>query len=672
MGIFGRSRANTTNGGISQPVLTFSDAAPRDDLQSLGKLESTHPRPYTAKPEKQAGTTTSNGRGLRQKHQKNVIQAFDFTVTQPPEGPLIEDEPAGMNGGMVSHAIGIALGSPSMVPPPQYRPIEWSSPSSERQQDPSMATTTSNTGSLRRKPSKWKKFGGMLKGSRQNEGKRTREGFYQLDMTKSQDETVPVIQDQDYKQPIVSVSPGFNDGRWEDQHQKARGDSLLRVNIPTVEMERYSVMFRSVLGEKPSSNLLARRSRALNQLHVDGMEVTEPGLHEPHKPQRRATSPSTNRSSTFTLFPGVPQNKIIINGTDKPTPTANEFAPRSPIRSNTFPRVAKNNHDNHLAIPDLTPALSTGTSSGFSSAGYSSAEPSPIPFNAPTTARDYINPQNEPVWEMITTKKSSGSPEGVRPSADIEMSPKPTSTPTMTTPLIPQDHNAHRAKPTTKPSIAVLPPRKASLPAYADRAKLKVRSNNNNNNTIQKDNDPLLSVSENHPSPNPDGGPPQLVRSQTMPLPLTITKKQPSPSRSNTTPLLHPTPSTDSLLAANDTSFTHSQSSSQSPSPLIPQTIEISIARSVSVSRRIIPKQTLVPLGANPHVFFHNENERYGELKAHKKGAVLIDVGSPTAAAAGDGDGSEGGSGSEGGGLGVRGSAGHRYQKSQDIVIESA
>lgn len=69
-------------------------------------------------------------------------------------------------------------------------------------------------------------------------------------------------------------------------------------------------------------------------------------------------------------------------------------------------------------------------------------------------------------------------------------------------------------------------------------------------------------------------------------------------------------------------------------------------------------------------MFFHNENERYGELKAHKKGAVLIDVGSPTAAAAGDGsgDGDEG----EGGGLGVRGSAGHRYQKSQDIVIESA
>lgn len=75
-----------------------------------------------------------------------------------------------------------------------------------------------------------------------------------------------------------------------------------------------------------------------------------------------------------------------------------------------------------------------------------------------------------------------------------------------------------------------------------------------------------------------------------------------------------------------------------------------------------------MPLGPNPHVFFHNENERFGELKAQKKVPVLIDFSSPAAA-----DGDDGGciSGGEGG-LGVRGSAGHRYQKSQDIVIESA
>lgn len=275
MGIFGRSRANTTNGGISQPVLTFSDAAPRDDLQSLGKPEPTHPRSYASKPDKQTGTTSSNGRGLRQNRQKNVIQAFDFTVTQPPEGPLTGDEATGMNGGMESRAIGIALGSPSMVPPPQYHPIEWSSASSERR-DPSTTTiTASNTESLRRKPSKWKKLGGMLRG-RQNDGKRTREGFYQLDINKSQEEIVPAIQNPDYEQPIVSVSPRFNDGRWEGQQKtQTPADSLLAVSIPTVQMERYSVMFRSVLGEKPSSNLLARRSKALNQLHVDGVEVSD-------------------------------------------------------------------------------------------------------------------------------------------------------------------------------------------------------------------------------------------------------------------------------------------------------------------------------------------------------------------------------------------------------------
>lgn len=49
----------------------------------------------------------------------------------------------------------------------------------------------------------------------------------------------------------------------------------------------------------------------------------------------------------------------------------------------------------------------------------------------------------------------------------------------------------------------------------------------------------------------------------------------------------------------------------------------------------------------------------------------MIDISSPTTVATSDG---ENGSRSGGeGGLGVRGgSAGHRYQKSQDIVIESA
>ncbi|EEA19859.1 hypothetical protein TMatcc_010000 [Talaromyces marneffei ATCC 18224] len=652
MGIFSRSRANTAN-GISQPVLTFSDAAPRDDLQSLRTFESSNPRPRTAKLEKQTGTTTSNGRLSRQKSQKNVVQAFDFTITQPPEGPLDLNEPVCLNGGgMDSHAIGIALGSPSMVPP-QYHPREWSSPPSERQDT---TPIVSGTGSLRRKPSKWRKIGGMLIG-RQNEEKNTREKFYQVEMNKPQDETVRVIQNSDYEQPIVSVSPQFHDDCWEDNHQKNPADSLLTVNIPTVQMERYSVMFHDVLGEKPSSNLLARRSKALNRLYVNGMK---PGLDERHKPQRRATSPSTNRSSTFTLFPGVAQNKNIINGQYKPTRAANEFAPRSPVRSNTFPRVARiNKHDNNLTVPDLPPALSTGASSGFSS-----AEPSPIPINIPvTTARNNINPKNEPVWEMITTRKaSSGSLEGTRPSTDVEASPKPTSTPTMTTPLIPQEQtvqktNGQRAKPATRPSLAVLPPRKASLLAYADKAKPKARSNNG----IQEDNHPLLlSAHETNASPVRDvPKQPQLQRSQTMPLPLNFTKKTstqtPSTSQATGTTKLHPNPSSDSLLL--DASF-----SSSITSPMIPQTLEISIARSVSLSRRIIPKQTLVPLGPNTHAFFHNENERFGELMAQKRVPVLIDISPATA------DGSDGEIEGEGG----VGGAGHRYQKSQDIVIESA
>ncbi|EED14282.1 conserved hypothetical protein [Talaromyces stipitatus ATCC 10500] len=680
MGIFGRSRANTTN-EISQPVLTFSDAAPRDDLQSLRRVGSSRPR----QGEKPTGASI-NARGMRQKPQKNGIHAFDFTVTQPPEGPLTVDETSGFNGnGIDSNTIGIALGSPSMVPPSQYRPPEWAGVSTPSEREDVVTTIVAAQGSLRRKPSKWKKLGGMLKGRQNNDGKQSvaaREGFYQLSMKNNQEDTsspfvrqsqFPTYNTDDEKRPIVSMSPQFSD-RWEDIQQPTPTDSLLAVNIPKVEMERYSVMFRSVLGEKPSSNLLTRRNQALNQLQVNGKE---PGLHEPQKPQRRVTSPSTNRESTSTLFPGDPQNSAIANGLSKTTDTRG-LAPRSPVRSNTFPRVAKNHHhENSLTVPDFTPALSTGTSSRFS---YSSAEPSPIHFNGPiTTARDYIDGKNEPAWEMITTRKSSSvSPEDITPGA--EASGKSTLTPTMTTPLIAQDQVevGLKAEPTTKPSITVLPQRKASLPAYADRAKLKVRNSSNSSNKISGNITPPANETNGHPPPTrAPPSPPrfQLQRSQTVPLPLNITK------RSSTTNLLHT--STDSFDNDNaagiiSPSLFSQTPVSQAPSPFIPQTpqtIEISIARSVSVSKRIIPRQTLVPLGpANPQHFNFgaNENERFGELRP-KRVPVVIDVGPPPPAASGTKDSDTGSNTAEGqseGGGG--GSPGHRHQKSEHIVIESA
>lgn len=99
--------------------------------------------------------------------------------------------------------------------------------------------------------------------------------------------------------------------------------------------------------------------------------------------------------------------------------------------------------------------------------------------------------------------------------------------------------------------------------------------------------------------------------------------------------------------------------------------MEVSIARSIPVSRYMIPRQTLVPLGPpHPHTFFHSsENERYGELKQNKA-PVVIDVSLADDSRRDETRYSRGHARVASTGLIVK-SGIHRYQKSQDIVIES-
>lgn len=208
-------------------------------------------------------------------------------MTQPPDDPCEQHAaPAGLDdgGNLDVNVIGIALGSPSMVPPPVYRPVDWSNASSPLLKKQTVTPTGREPGHIDRKPSKWKMIGGMLKGKHQSEWKKAREEFYQFRGNQSQGEssysTLPRQQQklqqdqwpmQDYEEHTPRASSRLSD-RWPEISQE--NESLLKVDIPKVEMERYSIMFRSVLGEKPSSNLLARRSRALNQLFVNGKEVS--------------------------------------------------------------------------------------------------------------------------------------------------------------------------------------------------------------------------------------------------------------------------------------------------------------------------------------------------------------------------------------------------------------
>ncbi|KAJ9143980.1 hypothetical protein NKR19_g6619 [Coniochaeta hoffmannii] len=84
---------------------------------------------------------------------------------------------------------------------------------------------------------------------------------------------------------------------------------LLDIEIPSIKMERYSVMFSNVLNPQTnSSSLLARRQATLEKLKT----INDRILHEVEekekmmRQQRRATSPQPTKSPGFTLFPPTP------------------------------------------------------------------------------------------------------------------------------------------------------------------------------------------------------------------------------------------------------------------------------------------------------------------------------------------------------------------------------
>ncbi|KAI9167054.1 hypothetical protein HJFPF1_03173 [Paramyrothecium foliicola] len=111
------------------------------------------------------------------------------------------------------------------------------------------------------------------------------------------------------------------------------GGPFLDVEIPSVEMERYSVMFGNVLNAQSSSSLLARRQATLDRvkttredLSIKPKESNQAVVDEWPR-IRRATSPQPARTPSFTIFPSTPDRTGEIRG----------LSPK--VRSRTSPAV---------------------------------------------------------------------------------------------------------------------------------------------------------------------------------------------------------------------------------------------------------------------------------------------------------------------------------------------
>lgn len=218
--------------------------------------------------------------------------------------------------------------------------------------------------------------------------------------------------------------------------------SLLQVEIPNIELERYSVMFGDVLEarleQKPQSSLLARKRSALT-----GIGVTDESKEDNYQllnsdmvktPHRRGDSGSSKSSKTpsFSLFPSSTRPPAC-----NPSPGANKAPPKpSPLsRSTTAPNTlappdrpklhtSKSEDQEHVFVIVPTDTPSTTTSSGrklssnqsypsINSTQTSFFECPAIPvYKYPTLELDPINPNSKDGKEVFLqrafpTRKSS-------------------------------------------------------------------------------------------------------------------------------------------------------------------------------------------------------------------------------------------------------------------------
>jgi hypothetical protein len=205
---------------------------------------------------------------------------FDFRLTAPPDEAIQPSRPSGRSP-TEQHMIGIAIGSPSMVskdgplPPPRF--------------NTSIFDTEKD---LTRKPSKWKKIGGLFKAknaftslpaaaqesnlkSQSNQRSQSGKQLKSRDRNNSTEEW-PRLEIDPLQMPVHRSRNYSLSGSKAPKDQSSTQGLMLSVDIPNVQMERYSVMFSNVVNKTERPSLLARRAKTLDRLCVPEANVSSP------------------------------------------------------------------------------------------------------------------------------------------------------------------------------------------------------------------------------------------------------------------------------------------------------------------------------------------------------------------------------------------------------------
>ncbi|KAL4966579.1 uncharacterized protein BDV14DRAFT_198707 [Aspergillus stella-maris] len=595
-GILGKSRTPQEK-GISNPHLRFTDAMPRDDLRDINHAVSySRPTPQVFQFE-QSGS------------QAQLASDFDFRADVPvSQTTLASNAHLGVDESM----IGIALGSPRMLQPHNIRTPAPPIP-------PTLDNGRSRTG-LQRKPSKWRKIGGLFK-AKHAMAPNANQPFYQVragDGPQHQQDSTHSVDYQGRRRPWTGSETGpientevwpclvsENEALTQQGSSKPKAGTFLQVEIPQVEMERYSVMFGGLLS-KSQPSLLDRRSKTLDNLTIPGRESPPPA------PQRRATSPALSRSPNFTLFPTMPVSKASkILGTQNlpqaPNPqrrTQSSLANRSQetlsAQRTLTPDIYSKSRSFHRAQGSVTSFLS-GTSIG--------SNDEPLLIHKVEPIRTFPG-MKEPNWDIINRKPQTSS-QSDQPAKNLNL--------TINTREIRSRSDSTSSDGSTITATSIVT--SASSPIMSPM----------NTSTIRN-------FSRSPPRTSPEKG--TTSKSRSKPRQISIDSTCTSNPGLESKPIFFPPPRTSSRLAnvhpfppSNNTSTTSlntttntitnsppSRSPSQTPSPPnssastsnsrttsrtssqaeIP-TIEVSIARSVSVSRG--KKQMIVPVRTRAPTF---------------------------------------------------------------------
>lgn len=267
-----KSRTAPTEESISFPVLTYSDASPRTDLRDIDERVKRQQNQESLAQFEFPRPNFGDARSQR-KPPPGAIATFDFRVTAPPD----EVVPSHAKLDRSPIGVGIALGSPGIVDSNGNLPPRFNTSIFAEKQQPQP-----------RKASKWKKIGGLFraknalasptrplqKPSTTDAAPRTIKHEPQNSAT----EEWPRIE-ADPKATMPSSGTrtrkfSFSNRNTSKEKNGEHGPRL-DVDIPDVQMERYSVMFSKVMNKNQRPSLLARRSKTLDSLQLPSNSVSD-------------------------------------------------------------------------------------------------------------------------------------------------------------------------------------------------------------------------------------------------------------------------------------------------------------------------------------------------------------------------------------------------------------